>query len=79
MDAKFLSSYVKFVQTPGLLLMLNEMNGVYRQVFADARPPSERSNAFVARVLIGDVVRRHAGHRHDRIPLIGETKTLLFQ
>jgi len=33
-----LPHYVKFVQTPGLLLMLNEMNGVYRQVFSDARP-----------------------------------------
>jgi len=33
-----LPHYVKFVQTPGLLLMLNEMNGVYRQVFADGRP-----------------------------------------
>jgi hypothetical protein len=33
-----LPHYVKFVQTPGLLVMLNEMNGVYRQVFTDARP-----------------------------------------
>jgi hypothetical protein len=33
-----LPHYVKFVQTPGLLLMLNEMNGVYRQVFSDGRP-----------------------------------------
>jgi len=33
-----LPHYVKFVQTPGLLLMLNEMNGVYRQVFTDGRP-----------------------------------------
>src|SRR5215471_13132192 len=33
-----LPHYVKFVQTPGLLLMLNEMNGVYRQVFQDGRP-----------------------------------------
>ena len=33
-----LPHYVKFVQTPGLLLMLNEMNGLYRQVFADGRP-----------------------------------------
>jgi hypothetical protein len=33
-----LPHYVKFVQSPGLLLMLNEMNGVYRQVFADGRP-----------------------------------------
>ena len=33
-----LPHYVKFVQTPGLLVMLNEMNGVYRQVFTDGRP-----------------------------------------
>jgi hypothetical protein len=33
-----LPHYVKFVQTPGLLLMLNEMNGIYRQVFEDGRP-----------------------------------------
>jgi hypothetical protein len=33
-----LPHYLKFVQTPGLLLMLNEMNGIYRQVFADGRP-----------------------------------------
>jgi hypothetical protein len=29
---------VKFVQVPGLLLMLNEMNAGYRQVFTDGRP-----------------------------------------
>jgi hypothetical protein len=29
---------VKFVQTPNLLVMLNEYNGVYRQVFLDGRP-----------------------------------------
>ncbi|MBV9769371.1 MAG: hypothetical protein JOZ32_07360 [Bryobacterales bacterium] len=29
---------LKFVQTPGLLVMLNEMNAGYRQVFTDARP-----------------------------------------
>ena len=29
---------LKFVQSPGLLLMLNEMNAGYRQVFADGRP-----------------------------------------
>ncbi|PYS34420.1 MAG: hypothetical protein DMG14_29515 [Acidobacteria bacterium] len=29
---------LKFVQTPGLLLMLNEMNAGYRQVFIDGRP-----------------------------------------
>ena len=29
---------LKFVQVPGLLLMLNEMNAGYRQVFTDGRP-----------------------------------------
>jgi hypothetical protein len=36
-----LPHYLKFVQTPGLLVMLNEFNGVYRQVFADGRPLPE--------------------------------------
>jgi hypothetical protein len=33
-----LPHYLKFVQTAGLLVMLNEYNGVYRQVFTDGRP-----------------------------------------
>jgi hypothetical protein len=33
-----LPHYLKFVQTPSILVMLNEMNGVYRQVFTDGRP-----------------------------------------
>ncbi len=33
-----LPHYLKFVQTPGLLVMLNEFNGVYRQIFTDGRP-----------------------------------------
>jgi hypothetical protein len=33
-----LPHYLKFVHTPILLVMLNENNGVYRQVFTDARP-----------------------------------------
>ncbi len=32
---------LKFVQTPGLLVMLNEMNAGYRQVFLDGRPLPE--------------------------------------
>jgi hypothetical protein len=32
---------LKFVQTPGLLIMLNEMNAGYRQVFLDGRPLPE--------------------------------------
>ena len=33
-----LPHYLKFVHTPNLLVMLNEMNGLYRQVFSDGRP-----------------------------------------
>jgi hypothetical protein len=33
-----LPHYLKFVQTPDLLVMLNEYNGIYRQVFTDGRP-----------------------------------------
>ena len=39
-----LPHYLKFVQTPGLLVMLNEYNGTYRQVFSDARPMPEDPN-----------------------------------
>ncbi len=35
---------LKFVHTPGLLLMLNELNAGYRQVFTDARPLPEDPN-----------------------------------
>ena len=43
MPDTFLRAYslphlLKFVQTPGLLLQLNEMNAGYRQVFTDNRP-----------------------------------------
>jgi hypothetical protein len=33
-----LPHYLKFAQSPDLLLMLNEYNAVYRQVFTDGRP-----------------------------------------
>jgi len=33
-----LPHYLKFIQTPDLLVMLNEYNGIYRQVFSDGRP-----------------------------------------
>ncbi len=35
---------LKFVHTPGLLVVLNEMNAGYRQVFTDARPLPEDPN-----------------------------------
>jgi hypothetical protein len=39
-----LPHYLKFLQTPYLLVMLNEMNGVYRQVFTDGRPLPDDPN-----------------------------------
>jgi hypothetical protein len=39
-----LPHFVKFAQGPDLLLMLNEYNGVYRQVFTDGRPLPEAPN-----------------------------------
>ena len=39
-----LPHYLKFIQTPDLLVMLNEYNGVYRQVFTDGRPLPESPN-----------------------------------
>jgi hypothetical protein len=35
---------LKFVHSPGLLVVLNEMNAGYRQVFTDARPLPENPN-----------------------------------
>jgi hypothetical protein len=39
--AYVLPQYFKIVQTPGLLLMLHEFNGSYRQIFTDGRPLPE--------------------------------------
>jgi hypothetical protein len=39
-----LPHYLKFAQSPDLLLMLNEYNGTYRQVFTDGRPLPEAPN-----------------------------------
>ena len=39
-----LPHFLKFVHTPNLLVMLNEFNGVYRQVFADGRPLPKDTN-----------------------------------
>jgi hypothetical protein len=36
-----LPQYFKIVQTPGLMLMLHEFNGSYRQIFTDGRPLPE--------------------------------------
>ena len=39
-----LPHFLKFVHTPDLLVMLNEYNGVYRQVFTDGRPLPQDPN-----------------------------------
>ena len=39
-----LPHYLKFVQTPDLLVMLNEYNGTYRQVFTDGRALPDAPN-----------------------------------
>ena len=49
MPLNFLRGYgmphlLKFVQTPGLLLVLNEWNAAYRQVFTDGRALPEDPN-----------------------------------
>jgi len=36
--------FLKFVQAPGILVMLNELNAGYRQIFTDARPLPEDPN-----------------------------------
>ena len=46
---------LKFVHTPGLLVVLNEMNAGYRQVFTDARPLP------TIRTLRGRDIRRRNG------------------
>ena len=39
-----LPHFLKFMQTPDLLVMLNEYNGTYRQVFTDGRPLPKEPN-----------------------------------
>ena len=58
-----LPHYLKLSHTPDLLLMLNEYNGIYRQVFTDGRPLPTDPNPSWQGYSIGDVVGRHAGHR----------------
>ncbi len=50
---------LKFVQAPNLLVVLNEMNAGYRQVFTDARSLAPRSHALLARLFVREMVRRH--------------------
>jgi len=61
---------LKFVQTPGLLVMLNEMNAGYRQVFTDGRPlpedPTPSWQGYSTATWEGDtLVVNSAGFRDD--------------
>jgi hypothetical protein len=61
---------LKFVQTPDLLVMLNEMNAGYRQVFLDARPlpddPTPSWQGYSSARWEGDtLVVNSAGFRDD--------------
>jgi hypothetical protein len=51
---------LRFVQTPGLLVVLDEMNAVYRQVFTDARPlpkdPNPSFNGYSSAKWSGDTL-----------------------
>ena len=65
-----LPHYLKFVQTPHLLVMLNEYNGVYRQVFSDGRPlpvdPNPSWQGYSTAVWDGDtLVVDSIGFRDD--------------
>jgi hypothetical protein len=39
-----LPQYIKIVQTPGLMVLLHEFNGAYREIFLDGRPLPENPN-----------------------------------
>ncbi|HVQ13829.1 MAG TPA: hypothetical protein VMS40_09570 [Vicinamibacterales bacterium] len=61
---------LKFVQTPGLLVMLNEMNAGYRQVFLDGRPlpadPTPSWQGYSSAMWSGDtLVVNSNGFRDD--------------
>lgn len=60
----------KFVQTPGLLVMLDELNASYRQVFTDGRPlpddPTPSWNGYSSGKWMGDaLVVDSIGFRDD--------------
>jgi hypothetical protein len=60
----------KFVQTPGLLVMLDELNASYRQVFTDSRPlpidPTPSWNGYSSGTWMGEtLVVDSIGFRDD--------------
>jgi hypothetical protein len=65
-----LPHYSKFVQVPGLLVVLNEVNAGYRQIFTDGRPlpedPQPAWNGYSSAKWMGDtLVIESAGFRDD--------------
>ena len=57
----------KFLQMPGLLVMLDEMNASYRQIFTDGRPlPADPVPAWNG--WSSAMGRRHARRHVERIP-----------
>jgi len=65
-----LPHYGKYVQVPGLLVMLNEDNGAYRQIFTDNRPfpddPTPAWNGYSSAKWDGDtLVVNSIGFRDD--------------
>jgi hypothetical protein len=65
-----LPHYGKYVQVPGLLVMLNEDNGAYRQIFTDNRPlpidPTPAWNGYSSAKWEGDtLVVNSIGFRDD--------------
>jgi hypothetical protein len=77
---------LKFVHTPQLLVMLNEVNASYRQVFADARPlpedPTPSWQGYSSAIWEGDtLVVNSIGFRDDiwidwNGSVIGESATV---
>ncbi len=67
-------TFRKIVQTPGLLLMLNEHNKSYRQIFTDGRPLPIGPAAFLGWLLdrqVGWRCPRGSNHRLSRRHLAG--------
>jgi hypothetical protein len=65
-----LPHFQKFIQSPGLLVMLDEVNAVYRQVFTDGRPfpddPTPSWNGYSSAKWEGDtLVVDSIGFRDD--------------
>ena len=58
--------YRKIIQTPGLLVILNEREATYRQIFTDGTAVARGSAAFLGRLLDREMGRRHAGGPDQR-------------